>query len=224
MRSLISPVIVFSVIAVFSGCAHTEKKDIAELNSKIDSLQAQIAELKVLLNEKQLREKEPVQVPQVKPETVPEPVHKPVVIEEEKERIFYYKPETGVKKVSVKISPWKEGRRKMILYDPAGNVTFEREDVRMSYSDTATIERFHDNGAVAVLNIHLNPGASMYWYDTSITFSAANEPEWKTATKHPSTLEELMDNKYYWDKKEKVWKKQEIIKEQPVPESHRKTE
>lgn len=213
-----------AVIAIafsFSGCATNNKKEVDELKKEIVRLQEDIREVKELLKESRIQKTPEKKIEKTLPVIEPEKIEivKPVVTED-KETIHFYNSRIGKDIISVRITPWKEGRRKIFLYDPKGNITFEREDVRMSYSDTASIERFHDNGAVAVLHIHLNPGASMYWYDTSITFSTSNEPEWKTATKHPSTLEELMDNKYYWDKKEKVWKKQEIIKEQPVPKEY----
>jgi hypothetical protein len=68
-----------------------------------------------------------------------------------------------------------------------------------------------------LIHIHMNPGASMYWYDTVISFGIGNEPEWKVENKHPSTLEEYMNSKYYWDKSTRTWKKQEYIREQEVP-------
>ncbi len=225
---------VLTVVFSLTGCATNQKKEVDELKKEIMRLQDDIREMKELLKESRPKETpekkvektepvEPVELPPQEPTLNPQPkkieIVKPVTTEE-KETVHFYDPRMGKNKVSVRITPWKDGKRKMYLYDPYGNVTFEREDVRMSYSDTATIKKFHDNGAVAVLDIHLNPGASMYWYETTITFSINNEPEWKTATKHPSTLEELMDNKYYWDKKEKVWKKQEIIREQPVPKEY----
>jgi hypothetical protein len=114
------------------------------------------------------------------------------------------------KRVSVLVTPWKDGRRSWYFYDPFGNITFEQEDVNLSYHIYSDIIRFHDNGAVDQFHIHLNPGASMYMYDTQMTFSINNQPEWKTENKHPSTLEEMTNNQYYWDKKTKTWKKQEV--------------
>lgn len=114
------------------------------------------------------------------------------------------------RRISVVVTPWKDGRRKWYFYDPFGNITFEQEDVNLSYHVFSDIVRFHDNGAVDQFHVHLNPGASMYMYDTNITFSINNQPEWKTENKHPSTLEEMTNNQSYWDKKTKTWKKQEV--------------
>ena len=222
---------VLIIVISLTGCATNQKKEVDELKKEITRLQEDIREMKELLKEsrtQKMPEKKierpepvkPVELPPQEPTLNPQPQKietvKPVTTEE-KEIVHYYHPRMGKNKVSVRITPWENGRRKMYLYDPFGNVSFEREDVRLSYSDTATIKRFHDNGAVAVLHTHMNPGASMYWYEATITFSINNEPEWKTKMKRPSTLEEMMNNKYYWDKTSKTWKKQEIIREQPVP-------
>jgi hypothetical protein len=233
MKKLSKTCLLFSFVLIFSfSCASTQKKEVEELKEEITKLQEDIKEMKELLK-KQITQKVPDEKKPELPEKEQEiilPPHEPTlnpqpqkietvkpVTTEEKEIVHYYNPRMGKNKVSARITPWKDGRRKMYLYDPYGNITFEREDVRLSYSDTATIKKFHENGAVAVLHTHMNPGASMYWYEATITFSINNEPEWKTKMKHPSTLEEMMNNKYYWDKKTKTWKKQEIIREQPVP-------
>jgi hypothetical protein len=222
------------IVISLTGCATNQKKEVDELKKEIMRLQDDIREMKELLKESRPKETpekkvekpqpvEPVELPPQEPTLNPQPkkieIVKPVTTEE-KETVHYYNPRMGKNKVSVRISPWKDGRRKMYLYDPFGNVTFEREDVRLGYSDTATIKKFHDNGAVAVLYIHMNPGASMYWYETTITFSINNEPEWKTSLQQPATLEDHLNSKYYWDKKTKTWKKQEIIREQPVPKEY----
>jgi hypothetical protein len=222
---------VLIVLISLTGCATNQKKEVDELKKEIMRLQEDIREMKELLKEdrtpetpeKKVENPQPVELPPQEPTLNPQPKKietvKPVTTEEN-ETVHYYNPRMGKSKVSVRITPWKDGRRKMFLYDPFGNVTFEREDVRMSYSDTATIKKFHDNGAVAVLYIHMNPGASMYWYETTITFSINNEPEWKTSLQQPATLEDHLNSKSYWDKKTKTWKKQEIIKEQPVPKEY----
>ncbi len=219
------------------GCREGEKdtSESAELHKKIDKLQTEMQEIKQLLAQKNevsakddaivpvprdqvkteinvtIKKKEISKQKHVLPVVKKEPV-RPVVSEPE---IYYYK-SFPAGRVSVKTTPWKDGRRTVTLYNPSGEKTFEREDVRQSYSDVCSFHRFHDNGALAEMSIHLNPGASMYWYDTAITFSKFNEPEWKTSIKHPSTLEEQTNSRFYWDKKEKSWKKQEIITEQPV--------
>jgi hypothetical protein len=107
--------------------------------------------------------------------------------------------------ISVKTTPWLNGERRVLLYNLQGEETYRHKDVHKSYSFIAHLT-FHSNGAVAQMKISENPGASMYWYETTITFSTTNDPELKTSERKP--YEELTTNKpwEYWDKKTKQWK------------------
>lgn len=128
---------------------------------------------------------------------------------------FYYY--TNSKKVSVKIAPRNVygEKNKIQFYDRKGKVTFEQEDIHTSYSISTDIKEFHPNGAVARIVIHLNPGASMHWYETIITFDTDNTPLWKEEITYPMTLDNTMNNKSYWDVAIKQWVKQEVVIEQP---------
>lgn len=120
------------------------------------------------------------------------------------------------KRVSVKITPWVNEKRMLLLYDLYGNNTYEIEEVRQSYTVRAEL-KFHDNGAVKTASIHTNPGASMYMYLTTITFNTVNEPEQKHDETIPARgLEETMKPWQYWDKKTRQWKKQEVMEGAPV--------
>lgn len=114
------------------------------------------------------------------------------------------------KRISVKTTPWLNGERWVLLYNLQGEETYRHKDVHKSYSVIAHLN-FHPNGAVAQMKISENPGASMYWYETTITFSTTNDPQQKTSERNP--YEELTINKpwEYWDKKTKQWKKQEAM-------------
>lgn len=127
---------------------------------------------------------------------------------------------TASKKISVKIVPPKTyGEKKKIrFYDPQGRVTFEQEDILTSYSISTEIKEFHANGAVKRIIIHLNPGASMHWYETVITFDTDNIPLWKEEFTYPLTLEGMMNNKFYWDKSKNQWASGESVMDQPVQE------
>jgi hypothetical protein len=140
-----------------------------------------------------------------------------LIVPAEDDQVFYYSSGMGKELISARMTAWKEGRRKLVLYSPGGEITFIKEDYRLSFHDISEIKKFHPNGAVELIHIQMNPGASMYWYDTVISFGIGNEPEWKVENKHPSTLEEYMNSKYYWDKSTRTWKKQEYIREQEVP-------
>ncbi|MBP6731043.1 MAG: hypothetical protein KA149_03235 [Chitinophagales bacterium] len=114
------------------------------------------------------------------------------------------------KRISVKTTPWLNGERWVLLYNLQGEETYRHKDVHKSYSVIAHLT-FHSNGAVAQMKISENPGASMYWYETTITFSTTNDPELKTSERKP--YEELTTNKpwEYWDRKTKQWKNQEAM-------------
>lgn len=127
--------------------------------------------------------------------------------------IHYY----SNRKISAKISPWKDGKRKILLFHPNGQITYTIDDTKLSYSSISTL-KFRPDGSVEKINIEINPGASRYRYKNLITFSNQNEPEWKHAEKFPQeSLDDFFDLDYFWDKNSRQWKKQEVIECQPVP-------
>ncbi len=145
-----------------------------------------------------------------KKNTAPSPV-----VGESETAVYYY---TGSKKKSVEISPWVDGKRTITLYDPFGKVSYIFSDRNLSYSITTRLVTFHSNGAVQKAVVHNNPGASISWSESQITFSINNEPEWKEVTTYPVELTIDGNPKYYWDKKQQNWVKQEVVHEQPVPQ------
>lgn len=159
------------------------------------------------------KEQEPVPPPLLNQDPLP---HPDIVYTDQDEVYYYQPPESG--KVSVRITPWAEGHRYILLYDIQGKLTYVQKDSRKSYSEVSRLSGFHDNGALSRLDIHLNPGGSMYWYETSLSFGTDNNPQWKVQLRHPPQLEDRLNNKSYWDIKSRSWKKQEIIREQPVPD------
>lgn len=208
------------------------------LSRKIDSLSEQVSELQKQMAEKEKQDatdKETVDSIQIDSvgkvsapkklitpqQLTPQPTKQkkplPTPLTVDNDTTFYYY--TGSpKRVSVKVTSWINGRRRVIFYNPYGDITYTCNDARLSYTITTHLKKFHSNGAVALIEIHNNPGASMNWSDTDITFSINNEPQWKTIHKKPvESLEEAMQNKFYWDDKKKDWIKQEIVREQPVP-------
>lgn len=122
---------------------------------------------------------------------------------------------TNSKKPSLIIEPWVEGRRQLLFYNHNGDITYTQEDVHMSYSTTTIVKGFHSNGAVKAIEVHFNPGASLYMYQSDITFDEDNYPLWKKDSQWPSRLEDHMKPPSYWDRKEKTWKQQETVIEQP---------
>ena len=113
------------------------------------------------------------------------------------------------KSVSVKITPLINNERWVLLYNLQHEETYRQQEIRKSFSETAQL-KFHQNGAVSKMEIHSNPGASMYWYETTITFSTTNDPLQKTGERKPYEEEPLKQKPWeYWDNKAKQWKKQE---------------
>lgn len=144
--------------------------------------------------------------PQPQKVTPPTP-HKPAPIENQP---VYHKYVNGA--TSVMITEWKDSRRQVILYDLKGEETYRMEEVRLSYSESVSL-KFHSNGAVSEAHIHSNPGASRFWYETTIKFSTTNDPLSKISRQMPvESLDQYMKEKWvYWDKKTKQWKEQEVI-------------
>ncbi|MCB0849843.1 MAG: hypothetical protein KDC20_08855 [Bacteroidetes bacterium] len=155
----------------------------------------------------QIKQKQPAQIKQEQPTPSDERVSG---------KKFYYK---GLpQRISVEISAWDSGRRTIRFYNPFGEITYKIEDVKMSYSSITELKRMHDNGACALIETGMNPGASMYWYETKITFDENNNPLWKEEIEKPEmSIEQNLNNKSWWNAKTKSWIKQEINKEQPVP-------
>lgn len=113
------------------------------------------------------------------------------------------------KKVSVKVTPWANDERWILLYDLYGQETYRQKDVRKSYTEFSQLT-FQANGAVAQMITTQNPGASQYWYETTITFNTINEPEQRVSKREP--YEDLRVNKpwEYWDKKTHQWRRREV--------------
>lgn len=228
--------LIFSI--VFYGCNFTYENNtnhdatLEQLRRETDSLKNEITMLKEQTNKDTLDDKSAIVLTDtstgskdtvsIKRET---PKIKPVekkILRKQTQRVkktdttFYFY--TNTKKLSVKIDPRNlHGEKiKIRFYDLKGNITFEQEDIFASYSISTDIKEFHSNGAVKRIVIHINPGASMYWYETIITFDEGNTPLWKEEITYPMTMDNMMNNKSYWDAAKKKWIKQEAVLEQPV--------
>lgn len=137
--------------------------------------------------------------------------------EKTKEQLEYYY--TNGNRLSLKIIPLDNHSRDFVLYDPWGKETYRLEQRIHSYSVTVHILDWHANGAVKTVRVNTNPGASMYWYESTYSFGLNNEPEWRVDRQLPErNLDYPGENSFYWDKSARAWKKQEVIYEQPVPQ------
>jgi hypothetical protein len=218
-------------IALWSGCiADTSSNETLEelkaIRQEVSSLSDSISTLKDSLKALQTKPaadtvlavqppaKEKTHTPSTpapsKPKPTPEPIKpKPATQPSEKDTI-YHKYVNG--KVSVKITPWVNQERNVLFYDLYGNQTFALEEVRHSYSISVDL-KFAPNGSVSTALVHTNPGASMYWHETTITLDTTNEPISKIDRRYPqNSLDDIMNEKWvYWDKKSKSWKQQEVM-------------
>ncbi len=217
------------LFAMFLTACNDQQNSNERLIQKIDSLQRSVQALNDELNKKELPETiSRPKLPEIdtlikkKPNNQKNPL--PTVSHPQKQKIadpantmqqYFYK--GTPRRLSVEITGWIDGKRTLTFYNPQGEVTYVIHDVRMSYSSVSNPEKFHDNGACALVQTHLNPGASMYWYESEISFDENNYPLWKIDIQKPErSLEQNMNNKSWWDAHEKKWIKQETIKEQPV--------
>lgn len=216
-------------ISPFFSCNSSSQQEQRVLAEKVDSLYAEVSKLKALLEEKKETSDTLPATPQQKDTSVTltakETLKETAPLEKKKPQppkptapqndTTYHYYDSG--KLSVKITPWSEGKRKLFFYDLKGAQTFELEDVRMSYSITTQL-KFHPNGAASVAEIHTNPGASRYWYETEITFDTANEPLLRYDRQMPQERIDLEENlPSFWNKQKQQWVKQEIVKETSTP-------
>ncbi len=233
LKKLLKPLFVHSIPVLFLSlyCVSCNQPvpENQKLITDIDSLRTEIRELKKALELQQDSSKKLIvqdSVPKVKvDDTVIKKKTEPPVVKKvtpspqkspmESDTLYHY---YSNGKISVKITPWQEGRRKSFFYDLYGAETFQIEDVRLSYSVTTQL-KFHPNGAVSKAEIHSNPGASRYWYESTITFSTTNDPLLKYSRQMPQERIDLDEQKpMFWNKQKKEWMRQEIVQEQPVPE------
>lgn len=218
-----------------NSCKDSTNTDKA-LSQKVDSLEAKVAELQklndakpapivdttnVLVNKEEPKISNPIpSKTENQPKKNTEKIEKDIITKyptrSEDTLFYYYK---GSSKVSAFITPWKENRRYLVLFDPFGKETYRFEDYQGGYSSVAKIKAFHPNGAVSDVHHYFNPGASINWYESDFTFGINNEPLWKVDQEFPQTLENSMNNQSYWDAKTRTWKKQEVSIETVVPQN-----
>ncbi len=124
------------------------------------------------------------------------------------DNIHYY---TDNGRVSVREFPWKDDRKKMEVYNRSGEITYEFEDVLLSYQTNTTFQ-FRTDGSLEIAKVRTNSGASMYWSESLISFSTNNEPLEKIDRTYPETQLEL-PKILKWDKTHKKWVMQKSISE-----------
>lgn len=211
--------ILILLVTLLQSCVPRDNKSNAdeELLNKIDSLRSELKELKNLQQKDSMitdtikKQLQPGIAPQkilkqkeTDTKVSPSPKREKIIVPKNVVEKFYYK---NSKRISVIITPWLDGKRTVTLFDTLGNETYRFNDAHLSYSNTTEIKEFHENGAVSKIKNHLNPGASMYWYDTDIYFDINNEPISKMELRQPASLDDYMNGKSLWNRKTKSWEK-----------------
>ena len=113
-------------------------------------------------------------------------------------------------RLSVKIAP-EVDRQKILVYHISGELIYELENVRLSYTVSNELY-FRSNGSLEYVKTFTNPGASRYMYNAEIKFRDDNQPVSMQNFKFPAdTMLESMGEKFLWSEKEKRWIKQEVI-------------
>jgi hypothetical protein len=115
-------------------------------------------------------------------------------------------------------SPWTGGYKTYQIFGKANKPVYEIVDARHSFS-TSTTFTFYENGAVKSAQIHTNPGASLYFYETEIRFDRTNVPMSKKTRRSPAqSIEDSMGETFLWKADPGIWIKQEIMECYAVPE------
>ncbi len=220
-------------LLILAGCTNS--------NAEIDALRTELDSLKQIVNQQIVAEEKLDALPPTNISTVDSISASPQAEEfgEQVERRSKTEPVTPAEiatnermndtlfhyyvngKVSVKIFPWENDSRKIRLFDLYGNLTFETEDIRKSYTQFNQLS-FHPNGGVSVINESTNPGASMYMYHATMTFSTTNQPIMRTQGKTPASLEDVMEEQIPWfcNKQKGAWVKQEVSQETEMPSEY----
>lgn len=194
----------------------TDRDDSAALRKQVDSLTVAVRELRQAIQASALPDSSPRKTEPLPPpsdtamkarrlsrkQKRATPPASPVAERSDTIR-YYYKGRP--KAISVMVTPWKNGKRTLFFYSPSGQLQYEQNDVRQSFRILSEISRFHDNGAVAELQIRNNPDAGIQSYKSTVAFSTTNEPLLMVVDEYPASLEQMTNNRYHWDKSTGQW-------------------
>lgn len=124
---------------------------------------------------------------------------------------LFYKFTDG--RLSVKVHPWQNGKQNIEVFSAQGDVVYTLENVRLSYQISNTLH-FRPDGSLDKVKSHMNPGASLYWYESVTQFDSDNQPSWMINYQYPQmSASDALGEKYLWKRSEKRWVKQEYIEE-----------
>ncbi|MCK9480164.1 MAG: hypothetical protein M0R38_00175 [Bacteroidia bacterium] len=188
--------------------------------AKIDSLQKVILELENTTSQiDTVYTTQPTQENQIKTDTQAKEKKKVLVnpkpqrkIEDDSSTVRY---KDG--KISVTYGKTRNNRQIIRIYDRQGVVIIQFENVRLSFQEITTL-KFRKDNSVESAETDLNPGASLYWYETYYTFDVDNEPKTKKIQRMPiMSSGDMLQDLYLWSRKNRQWVKQEIVKEMDTP-------
>lgn len=176
----------------FLSCQPGPSQQDAELKSKLDTLNNRLGRLEQKTQSKEtanviadsIHVIQPAPLAKVPKRIKPEEDPHSVLTPNESDIPHFFKGSIPPR-LSYKITPWIDGRRKVTIYRPNGDVSWEINDEQFSWSSTTSIIRMHPNGAIAELEISFNPGASLYHYWERITLDDSNMPISKTKDRTP---------------------------------------
>lgn len=115
--------------------------------------------------------------------------------------------------ISVKVCPFKQNERNILIFNPFGEIVYTLTDTRKSYSVTHEL-KYRANGSIYEVRQRTNPDAGRFWSECTITFSEENNPQRKYCTQMPAeTLLDAMGKDYYWDKAKQSWIAQKSLEE-----------
>ncbi len=135
--------------------------------------------------------------------------------QESNDTTYYYFQDGSISMVE---SPWAGGYKTYQIFGSTNKPIYEIVDARHSFT-TSTTFAFYENGAVKSAQIHNNPGASLYFYETEIRFDRTNVPMSKKTRRTPAqSIEDSMGETFLWKADPGVWIKQEVMKCYALPE------
>lgn len=114
---------------------------------------------------------------------------------------------------SVVITPWTDGRRRLILFNLYGDTTFTFEEIKAQLRAELI---FAGNGSVKTMVLTTPRGNNADRQRVQITFDGTNGPV--VRTEEDPEGPDRRKSVSFWDKKTREWRAQEVISCMPVPE------
>lgn len=197
------------LLPLIIACEHavvSQRKAIAARERKL--IQQHTEEIRKLKTENERREEQERRLADVRqpgnPAQKPASDKQHVTVSKKDGELHYF---NGTTKIAIRISPWENDRRTVTCYNRQGEATYTFQDVRLSHTESTTVESFHPNGAVSRIRHSSNPGGSRYMYETAYWFDADNYPLKKEEHEYPESVQlDPGSGTRLWDRATKTWK------------------